>query len=136
MRSSVITLGIITVTFFGLLILLTRQAGQSNFKLNAQEMHQQAQKMDYVIQPGELTRMAGYKIIDLRAPGLSVPRHLQDTLTIPMAQLLDAEYQAFFEQRSPKVILAYDPTHAHAAWMLLTQLGYENLFVMSPRENY
>ena len=135
MRSSVIALGIITVTFFGLLILLTRQTGKSNFELNAQQMHQQVQKVDYVLQPAELAQMEGYKIIDLRAPGLSIPRHLQDTLMIPMTQLLATKYQAFFEQGSPKVILADDPSHAHAAWMLLTQLGYENLFVMTPWKN-
>ena len=132
MRRSIITLGVIVVVFFSLLILLTSRIDQSEFEHSAHDMHVLIRDVDYVILPGELEEKRDHKLIDLRDPGRFAFHHLDGAINVPMASILEKKFQGLFSLDTPKVILAHDPIHAHTAWMLLTQLGYKNLFVMKP----
>ena len=134
MRSTILTLGIIIVSFFALLILITSRAEKSNFKHSAQEMHQLATATDYVILPSELAKMPEYRLIDLRKPKAFIMAHRDGAMNIPVSNILDDEFKTLFASAVPKVFLAHDPIHAHETWMLLSQLGYQNLLVMELTE--
>ena len=130
MKSTLRILGVIIVLLFGLLLLLTGKADKSDFKYSAQEMHQLVTTTDYVIDSGHLKEMPGYTLIDLRRPEEFVQGHLEGATNIPVASVLNDEHKALFASETPKVLLAHDPILAHETWMLLTQLGYGNLWVM------
>ena len=130
MKSTLRTLGVIIVLFFGLLLLFTTKADKSDFKYSAQEMLQLVSNTDYVIDSGHLKEMPQYTLIDLRKPEEFVQDHAEGTLNIPVASVLQDEHKTLFASDTPKVLLAHDPIRAHETWMLLTQLGYGNLWVM------
>ncbi|TRX54865.1 rhodanese-like domain-containing protein [Fulvivirga sp. M361] len=130
MRSTILTLGIIMVAFFALLIIVTSGVEKSSFKHSAQEMHRLATTTDYVILPSELAKMPEYRLIDLRKPKAFIIAHKDGALNIPVSNILDDEFKMLFASAVPKVFLAHDPIHAHETWMLLSQLGYQNLLVM------
>ena len=134
MKSTLRTLGVIIVLFFGLLLLLTSKADKSDFKYSAREMLQLVTNTDYVIDSGYLKEMPGYTLIDLRKPEEFVLGHAKDAINIPVASILDDKHKALFASDAPKVLLAHDPIRAHETWMLLTQLGHGNLWVMEGLE--
>ena len=134
MKSTVVTLGVIMTVFFGLLILLTRQADQSAFRYTAQEMHQLVTSTNYVIPSDQIKEMPEYVLIDIREPEEFILGHLDGAINIPVSSVLDEEFKSSFSSDIPKIILSYDPIRTHETWMLLTQLGYKNLWVMDPEK--
>ncbi len=127
-KSSIRPLGIIMVSIFGFLVIISQYADNSRFELTAQQMHEVIQKADYIVDAKKLAQLDNPTLIDISAPTEFVAK--DNVKNIPLSTILDEEYDPLFSNSSPKVILSSDPVNAHEAWMLLTQLGYEELFVM------
>jgi rhodanese-related sulfurtransferase len=70
-------------------------------------------------------------LIDIR-PAISFEKgHLEKAVNIPLEYLLDKEAKERWEDESiTKVLYGENYTDGSAAWMLLRQLGYENIRVL------
>ena len=70
-------------------------------------------------------------LIDLRTPDKYVVGHLEQAVNIPLFDLLQSENLALFGDTSKTFVLyADDEVNGCGPWMLLRQLGYDNVKVM------
>ena len=127
-KSSIRPLGIIVVSLFGFLVIISQYADNSRFELTAQQMHDTVYDYDYTVDSLKMTKLDNPIVIDINEPTEFVAR--ENVQNIPLSTILDEKHENLFNQSAPKVILSNDPVNAHEAWMLLTQLGYEGVFVM------
>lgn len=68
--------------------------------------------------------------IDIRTPKEFVGYHIQNAINIPFDRLLDDEYAVLMESDQKKILYGNSSVASNAAWMILTQFGYENLVVL------
>ena len=90
-----------------------------------------ARNTDYLISPDSVEQIPSVSLIDIRSQEQFIIRHLENAINVPLPDILSDTHQDLFQQDITKVIVSDDLTKAHEAWMLLTQLGYEKVFVLS-----
>ncbi len=82
----------------------------------------------------------GYVYVDLRSPYDYVKGHVPGAINIPESDLLTEQTKEFMEDAASDsltvVLYSTDEAAAVNPWMLLTQLGYNNLKVMKGGWNY
>jgi rhodanese-related sulfurtransferase len=75
-----------------------------------------------------------YYIIDLRSPVEFQKSHIGPATNIPIQKILDQETQNLFKKlvKDSIIVVLYgqDQLQANSAWMILKQLGFDNLRVM------
>ncbi|MFT7233814.1 MAG: rhodanese-related sulfurtransferase [Cyclobacteriaceae bacterium] len=130
MKSYIRPLGIIIISLFGFLLIISLYADKSNFEMNGKEMHQKVLSNYYTLSFGAEKQLENPILIDIRDAENFAINHLPKSINIPLPSILDESNVDLFRKANPKVILAYEPIKAHEAWMLLSQMGFENLFVM------
>ena len=129
MKPSVVPLGIVTLSIFGFLIILTLFTNTGELVLDARQMHHKVIDSQYTVYDSLLHVLDDPILIDIRdSKNYSLMRD-GSAVNIPLPVILDERHASIFESDRPKVIFSDDPVKAHGAWMLLTQLGYESLFV-------
>lgn len=129
MKSVKRPLGIIMVSLFGFLLIITFYADKSNFEVSTKEMQTIVLTKDYSLTRSVVKQMSDAQLIDIRNAEYFAINHDSSALNIPLPTILDDIYHDLFESDRPKVILAHDPIKANEAWMLLTQLGYKEIYV-------
>jgi|GEM_PF-3158963 len=134
MKSAIRPLGIITISLFGFLAIVSFYTDKSKLEYSGREMQEKALSTKYLLSEEEVHGLKNPQIVDIRDSKNYRLEHEDDALNIPLSVILDEEYKNFFESSDPKVILAYDPVKANEAWMLMTQLGYENLYVTNIKQ--
>jgi rhodanese-related sulfurtransferase len=81
-----------------------------------------------------------YQIIDLRSPVEFQRSHIGKAINIPIQKILDEEYLDLFIKLKKDsiigIIYSQDQLQANSAWMLLKQMGFDNLRVMPGGYNY
>ncbi|MFT6868222.1 MAG: rhodanese-related sulfurtransferase [Cyclobacteriaceae bacterium] len=130
MKSYIRPLGIIIISLFGFLLIISLYADKSNFEMNGKEMHQKVLSNYYTLSFGAEKQLENPILIDIRDADNFAINHLPKSINIPLPSILDESNVDLFRKANSKVILAYEPIKAHEAWMLLSQMGFENLFVM------
>lgn len=130
MKSLFRPLGIIIVSLFGFLLIITFYADRSNFQLSAREMHTTVLSKHYVLNLGADHQFENAMLIDIRDAEHYAISHHPNSVNVPLPSILDKSNLDLFSKDNPKIILAHDPIKANETWMLLTQMGIENLFVM------
>lgn len=129
MKYKIRPLGIIMVSIFGFLVILTFYTDKSQFQLTGKEMHAKVLATNYKLNNEDALDLAGAKIVDLRDSKSFRLEPREGAINIPLASLLNDENKAFFATDVAKVLISDDDVQSHEAWMLLTQLGYDNLYV-------
>ncbi|MBT33652.1 MAG: hypothetical protein CMO01_28650 [Thalassobius sp.] len=130
MKSSIKPLAIIIISIFGFLIIISHYADRSKLKLSAKEIQLIARSTNYTIDQKKLNEFQNPVLIDLREPKFFNIDHQEKAVNIPLSEILNEEYENLFASETPKLIQAHDQVKANEAWMLLTQLGYKNLYVV------
>ncbi|HHP7240707.1 MAG TPA: rhodanese-like domain-containing protein [Cyclobacteriaceae bacterium] len=129
MTRNIKILGFIIVFFFGILILLTSQMDKSRIKYSGEAMISKIKTQSYVID--DLKGLSKPVIIDLKEPQLFVSDHLPKAINIPFSLLLNNNYQSVWQDEHAKVLYGVDEMKLHQSWMLLTQMGFENIYVLA-----
>ena len=130
MKRSIIFLLFNIIGFLGLLLFIAIKTEGTRIRLTSQELHEIVLAKNYVITDSLLSIMDNATIIDLRTPEDYLLDHHEGAVNIPVSELLLPVYSEIYNSSYDKVILSDDPIKAHESWMLLTQLGYENIFVL------
>lgn len=129
MKSAIRPIAIITLSLFGFLVILSYYTDKSQFELSAKEMHAKVLAANYMVKPDKIVELAGAQLVDIRDSKSFVVAPREEAINIPLSSILNEENETFFKSDKAKVLVSDDPADAHEAWMLLTQLGYENLYV-------
>lgn len=133
MKPSVRPLGIIVISLFGFLLITTFYADRSQFIYSGKEMHKFLQQANYEIDTSQLRTFNEPILIDIRNSDTYTMNPLDSSVNMPLSNILSEEYKSILGSGSPKVLLAYEPIEAHETWMLLTQLGYTDLYIIEPK---
>jgi rhodanese-related sulfurtransferase len=129
-RLTVIT--ILLVILIGA-ILITYRAPKLNFERSPEEMLTLLQEGDNIVpvdQIGQLMKDENTSIIDLRSKGDFVVNHIKGAINVPKPQILNEESIELFDEDKNFILYGEDHTSANGVWMLLRQLGYDNVKVL------
>ena len=122
---------IILSIIFGLATL--KVTGKYRFNRSATEMltriKTQAQYLD-MSEAKELVRNDTVIFIDIRTPKEFVGFHIENAQNIPFDRLLDDEYIDILANDQMKILYGTTSVGSNAAWMVLTQYGYDKLYVL------
>lgn len=129
MKSSIRPLSIIMISLFGFFLIITNYADKSDFQYSGKEMLEIVRSGSYTVSL-DTVKLNDEVIIDLRDSKQFSNNHFERAINIPLSDLLNTEYEDFFSSTSRKLLTSNDAADAHEAWMLLTQLGYKNLYVL------
>lgn len=130
MKPNVKPLAIVMISLFGFLIIVTHYSQNSQLSLTGREMQAKVLSTDYMIDSSQLKTLPGAAVIDLSVNRSSRGDGLPNWYSIPLSSILDEAYVAVLSGSAAKVLISNDPIKAHEAWMLLTQMGYEQLYVL------
>ncbi len=123
-------LAIIILSIFGFLLIITYYADKSQIHREGEEMAELVASKEYVLSTDQLSHEDDIVLIDLN----NIPKTAatnQITYThVPLSQILEEGNRAIWNSPKKKVLHATNSIQAHEAWMLLTQMGYENLYVI------
>ncbi len=127
------TFQLISIAVFGLLFTACGQQPSSlAFKLSPEEALQKAMAGTHLLSPqayADLTKNAGgdVTIVDLRTAAEFAQGHFPDAVNIPVANLLDKDQLALLRNSKNVVLYGETASQANGPWLLLTQLGLENV---------
>ncbi len=129
------TIGVIfiVVVIFGL---LTMEKPKHVYRITTDEMLSRTMNHDYIIRFDKFFDIyhnhdSLYRFIDLRSAHDYQIGHLPGAINIPLAKILDDEYKDIVNQDEKINVLYYsDQCGACGPWMILTQLGYKNNYVL------
>lgn len=125
--------------------LLTINRPDLKFKLTIDETLEQVSISEDEMFPEDLVGIIemeepGYAIIDIRNPFEFIKGHISGALNIPTNSLLDKENLKMFDQYasdSVQVIMyAQNQLEANGPWLILKQLGYNNIKVLMGGYHY
>jgi len=111
-----------------------RQNEKFAFKLSAQEMHAKVVSESHRISAEEIKtaiEKGGLVVVDIRTPKEYINNHIPEAINIPYERILDDELEDFFKDGKSKILYCNKDEQSNAAWMILTQYGYENMTVLN-----
>jgi rhodanese-related sulfurtransferase len=127
-RLTIIT--ILLVVFIGV-ILITYRAPRLSFKLSPEEMLDLVQQTEAIVPVSQVSQLMTDEqivFVDIRNKGDYVVKHISGAINIPLPKVLDEESMAVFNEEGKTIVLyGEDHTTTNGAWMLLRQLGLENV---------
>ena len=130
MKSAIRPLGIVILSIIGFLVIISQYTNKNNFKVSAKDLHSNVLSNNYNLDKASFDKLSKVNLIDIRDKHSFELKHEEKSVNIPLSAILNKEYKELFESENPKVILAHDAIKAHEAWMLLSQLGYTELYVL------
>ncbi len=116
---------------------LTMERPKHVYRLTTDEMLSKTMAHDYIIRFDKFFDIyynhdSLYRFIDLRSAHDYQIGHLPGAINIPLAKILDDEYKDIVNQDQKINVFYYsDQCGACGPWMILTQLGYKNNYVLA-----
>jgi len=126
----------------GLIIAAVPQNVTHPYKLSAEQMLAEATSTSQLVSPDAVADMLiqadpNLQLIDVRTPDDFLKFSLPGAINIPLTDLLSDEYKDLLDQDiKMNVFYSNGTLHANEAWMIATQLGYKNNYVLQGGLNY
>ncbi|HPD64497.1 MAG TPA: rhodanese-like domain-containing protein [Bacteroidia bacterium] len=132
MKSKINWILIVVILFIVLIIIgfLTLRKPAFSYKMTSDEIIQKYLKAEDAVSPenlNDLMKKNDFLLVDIRKPSDFVKKHLENAVNVPFADLLSEDYKSLFTDPRQKIIYANNESNALQAWMILTQIGYQNL---------
>ncbi|MCF7797150.1 MAG: rhodanese-like domain-containing protein [Lentisphaeria bacterium] len=140
MRARNITVGIMLL--LGLVIAMVPENTTKPYKLTADQLLRAVNTGTHMIHPDYLAEWLinkdpSIQLVDVRSPDDFEKYHLPNAINIPLADILNPDYQVIWDQGVKfNVLYSNGSTDSNEAWMILRQLGYQNLGVLMGGLNY
>jgi len=127
---SIVLLVLLVVMIF----VIVRTTGKNRFKQDAQNAVEAVVANNFTVSVSELKNTESqYLIVDLNESGKT---RFDNSLQIPFEKLLDESSLQKLKGTENKILLvSEDDSKAEKAWVILNQLGFKNVFVLSSKEN-
>jgi len=108
---------------------------QKHYKLSEEQMLAKIMSFDGVIGPDKMvdliyTPNVQYQLIDLRSAPEYLKDHLPNSINIPVNHIFDKPYEKILKSNKTNILYYSDHAGACGAWMILNQLGYQNIKIM------
>ncbi len=128
---------VVLILIFLLVLVVVRSTDQNLFRRNVNSALEQAKNASNIVSPDELkARTTGYLIINLDSGRISPSISAEKIIAIPLQNLLDEANRKILKEVDNDLIL-YSSENATSAkaWIILNQLGFQNVFILSSGEN-
>jgi rhodanese-related sulfurtransferase len=141
-RPFLITLGIFIVLITGSLILASLKSAQKyRFNVTANDLHAKLVESSHLMRPEEAldlirSKSEDYVFVDLRDPRSFDNFHIEGAVNVPTQRVLDEEYEDALKSDRKKILYGAETIRANEVWMILTQFGYNNLYVLEGGVDY
>lgn len=132
------SLGLIIVILSIILVLvLIRTSNKNLFKQDSQDAIEAAKNGDNSISLEEIKNHSSeYLVVDLSAKNKSNSTQFTNSINIPFETLLNKDSQKRLKETKSKIVLfSNDISNASKAWVILNQLGYQNIVILQNEEN-
>ena len=122
--------------------ILTFEKPQHVFKKNTHATLNEIVNNNYILTLAYLDsiKSENYTLIDIRSNFEYSKGHITDAINISTHQILENDNIDLFDElkENNKSVILYgkDPDEANSAWMLLYQLGYENVKILCVETSY
>ncbi len=125
---------VILILLVILVLVIVRSTSKNLFKQDTQKAVEAVVANNFTVSVGELKNTESqYLIVDLSEGGNS---QFDNSLQIPFEKLLDESNLKKLKETSNKILLvSEDDSKAEKAWVILNQLGFKNVFILSSKEN-
>lgn len=139
-RTDRLTIATILVAIILVIGLVTIKKPEVQYKYGIDETLSMILSSDDVISPAEIAGLisqnsGGFLLVDVRSPLDYQKSHIENAVNIPSQELLDRKNLKAFSRLSDesKTVILYgqDQLDANGAWMVLKQVGYKNIRVLS-----
>lgn len=126
----------------GLIIAAVPQNKTHPYKLSASQMLTEATSTSQFLSPDAIADMIVQKdpnlqLIDVRTPDEFLKFSLAGAINVPLSDLLSEEFKDILDQEiKMNVFYSNGTLQANEAWMISTQLGYKNNYVLQGGLNY
>jgi sulfur-carrier protein adenylyltransferase/sulfurtransferase len=126
----------------GMIIAAVPQNKTHPYKLSAAQMLTEATGNSQFLSPDEVADMIVQKdpklqLIDVRTPDEFMKFSLPGAVNVPLADLLSDDFKDVLDQDiKMNVFYSNGSLQANEAWMITTQLGYKNNYVLQGGLNY
>jgi hypothetical protein len=114
------------------ILVLIRSASTTHFKHNARQLAAASFTNSNTVRWDQLG-VLGTKslIIDLSDQDYLRKTHPEGTVNIPFRSLLDKDSQMMLQDHNgPLLLYSIEPATAAKAWIILSEMGYHNLFIL------
>jgi len=132
-----ILLGVVVILLSSIIGIATiKITSKYRFKKTAYEMLSKVTTDNHKMTFNEASKLiadANTVFVDIRTPKEYDAFHIQNAINIPYERLLDDEFANLFKNDQVKILYGNTSVTANAAWMILIQFGYENLYVLDSR---
>lgn len=129
--------GIVLLLILGVFIAFTTVKTNDKKQISPDELHRKAIQKNRYFSPEEVANFIisgdpSIQLIDVRDAKFYNKFTLKGATNIPLKDILEEENLSnYFDQDVYKtIIFSNGNTHADVAWMLITRLGYKNVYVM------
>jgi len=135
-RLTVAVLFIVTLIIIGF---ITISRPDFEYAYSMEESLSQVLSLEDEMSPDEAMEIvydetAGYQFVDIRNPFEYVKGNIEGSKNIPFQNFLKDEHLNFFDQMLKDsitvVVYGWDQTEANGPWMMLRQLGYNNVKIL------
>ncbi len=122
--------------------LITAEKPKHHYRMSTDEILYKTLQHDYIIRFDKFFDIyhnndSLYRFIDLRSAHDYQAGHLPGAVNIPLSKILDDEYRDIVNQDKKINVLYYsDQCGACGPWMILTQIGYKNNYVLAGGYDY
>jgi rhodanese-related sulfurtransferase len=114
--------------------LLTYKAPRLVYEINSDQVLTELNQQDFLVsvdQAKEMEKDENVVFVDIRNSGEFFVKHIENAINVPKIKLLDEASMEMFEDDTKSFVL-YGSNHRAAAgpWMVLKQLGIENIKIL------
>jgi hypothetical protein len=120
-----------------LILVLVRNCDQNLFKKEVKTAVEAAQSNSITLSPDQLRKRTNpWIVVILGSEDLPDSLHLENSIHLPFKNLLDQPNRKILEEgKSDLILYSNDEAMSAKAWVILNQLGFENLFILNTGEN-
>jgi len=122
-----------------IIALLSYKRPKHLYSVNTQDMLEKITSPDYFIAQNELTN-TDYTLVDIRNPFDYNKGHLENAINIPSAEMLNEDnsdvLERLKEEGKTTIMYGNNPNEAITPFMVLSQLGYDNVKILTVENSY
>jgi rhodanese-related sulfurtransferase len=125
----------------GLIFTSLKSSKKYKFQKTAEVQHSELVKGNYLISPVKAvdliaTQDEEFIFVDIRNPREFDNFHIEGAVNVPLQRVLDDDFIPYLKNEKKKVLYSNESIKANEIRLLLTQYGYDNLFVLQGGANY
>ncbi|MBC8488309.1 MAG: rhodanese-like domain-containing protein [Bacteroidetes bacterium] len=126
--------GIAVIVLIVILSIAIKKRQEYNFEFTAERMLETLKDKKHLMSPfmlqESLNNNEDIVIVDVRDPHQYNHDKIQTAVNIPLHTIFDESYEDFFESDKKKVLYCNGCVKSNEACILLTQYGYNNIYVL------